>query len=228
MPRQTLLPVDFQGESGFETYVAGRNRELVEELRRLVEGKRDKRVAYLWGEAGCGKTHLLQACCNAAAAGGGRSLYLSLGQQQGEPKRLDGTDPDSLVAIDDLQLIAGDEETQVGVLSLYERLNAGSGKLVVSADVPLVRLGLKLRDLESRLSSGGVYQVLAPGDAEKREALRARALGRGISLDDHVMDFIMSHYQRDTRSLFALLDRLDGASLETHRRITIPFVRQFL
>ena len=125
-------------------------------------------------------------------------------------------------------MIADDEETQVGVLSLYERLNAGSGKLVVSADVPLVRLGLKLRDLESRLSSGGVYQVLSPGDAEKREALRARALGRGISLDDNVMDFIMSHYQRDTRSLFALLDRLDGASLETHRRITIPFVRQFL
>ena len=228
MPRQTVLPVDTHGDSSFENYVSIGNRVLVEELKQLIAGERKIKVIYLWGEPGCGKTHLLNACCQEYSQFGPPPVYVSLGQQHGRLDQLQRIEPDVLVCIDDLQFIATMSESQVQILALYEKMSSGSGMVVVSGNALLSEIGLTLRDLESRLSSGGVYNVVAPSDSEKRKAVQVRARGRGVSLDDHVMDFIMSHYQRDTRSLFALLDRLDSASLEAQRKITIPFVKSLL
>jgi len=39
---------------------------------------------------------------------------------------------------------------------------------------------------------------------------------------------LFSHYARDLTALLDLLDRLDQASLAAKRRITVPFLREFL
>ena len=231
MSRQTVIPISIEDDS-LESFYSQRNQPLIEQLKNLLAGVCAKRVLYLWGESGSGKTHLLNACCRAAGKSGMQNLYASLkqdgGQDGGRLEKLSDVHKDALVCIDDLQQIAGSEPGQNQIFSLYEKIMHGAGAIVVSGTSPLGSIGITLKDLESRLSSGGAFNIYALDDDEKRTALKLRAAKRGFALDDSVVRFIMSRYQRDTKSLFALLDKLDSGSLQAHRKITIPFVKTLM
>ncbi|WP_455365563.1 HdaA/DnaA family protein [Kaarinaea lacus] len=51
---------------------------------------------------------------------------------------------------------------------------------------------------------------------------------RGLELSDDVGQFLLRRYSRDLVELFALLERLDHASLSEQRRLTIPFLREHI
>lgn len=236
MNQQTIIPIDIEGDTSLESFYSNRNQPLIAQLKNLLAGTRAKRVLYLWGESGSGKTHLLNAFCTVAQKAGMKSLYVSLKQESGQHggqsgwrlEKLSVVDKNTLVCIDDLQQIVDSEPGQKQIFSLYERISSGIGAVVVSGTSPLNAIGIALKDLESRLSSGGTFNIYALNDDEKRSALKLRAAQRGFALDDNVVCFIMSRYQRDTKSLFSLLDKLDSASLQKHRKITIPFVKTLI
>ncbi len=228
---QIIIPIDSENDTSFESFYSTRNQPLIAQLKSLLASTHTRRVLYLWGEGGSGKTHLLNAFCVAAEKAGRRNLYVSLKQYGGQNNRLDmlsEVDKDTLVCIDDLQEIAASESWQKQIFSLYEKITNGTGAIVVSGTSPMSSIGIVLKDIESRLSSGGIFNIYALDDDEKQAALKLRAARRGFVLDDNVIGFIMSHYQRDTKSLFTLLDKLDSASLRTHRKITVPFVKALM
>jgi DnaA family protein len=111
------------------------------------------------------------------------------------------------------------------VLALYERLRAQGGMLILAASASPVAIGLKLADLATRLAAGLVYQLQPLSDAEKISALRLRAQRRGLEMTEEVANYLLTRFPRDMHSLFALLDRLDTATLAAQRRLTIPFLR---
>lgn len=225
MSRQTIIPIASEDDASLESFYSERNQPLIKELKQLLNGDRAKRILYLWGESGSGKTHLLDACCRAAGKSGHLGLYVSLKQDSEQLGMLNSVKSQALVGIDDLQQIVGSKAAQVQIFSLYERILNSTGAIIVSGDRPLSGMKLELKDLESRLLSGGTFNIYELDDDEKKTALKLRASTRGFILEDNVIAFIMSHYQRDTKSLFSLLDRLDSASLQAHRKITIPFVK---
>ena len=53
-----------------------------------------------------------------------------------------------------------------------------------------------------------------------------RANERGLTVEPSVAEFILRRHARDTHSLMRLFDRIAQASLESRRRITIPFLRE--
>ena len=59
-------------------------------------------------------------------------------------------------------------------------------------------------------------------------ALRSRAKARGMVLNEAVSNYLVTHYPRDTRTLFKLLEMLDRQSLEAQRKLTIPFIKEVL
>jgi DnaA family protein len=81
---------------------------------------------------------------------------------------------------------------------------------------------------ESRLASGGVYRLVKLSEKDRIEALKSRAHLKGFELNDQVLHFIITHYRRDTVSLFSLLDRIDNMSLIEQRKITVPFIKSLL
>ncbi len=228
MNQQTIIPIAIEDDTSLESFYSMRNQPLIVQLKSLLVGTRAKRVLYLWGESGSGKTHLLDAFCAAAGKSGMKNVYISLKQDGGRLEELSALNGDTVVCLDDLQQIVDCEFGQKQIFSLYEKIMPAKGAIVVSGSRPLNTIGMTLKDLESRLSSGGTFNLYALNDDEKRIALKLRASRRGFTLDDNVLWFIMSHYQRDTKSLFALLDKLDSASLQRHRKITIPFVKTLI
>ncbi len=229
---QLALNLRLRDASSFENYFVARNREAVEHLQRAVQGLGDAPLApaswlYLWGEPGTGKTHLLEAACRAAQEQGQAPLYVPLADKADiTPALLEDIEQVPLVCVDDVDAIAGDTAWEAALFALYERLRAHGGMLVLAASTSPAGIGLKLADLATRLTAGLVYQLQPLSDAEKIAALRLRAQRRGLQMTEEVANYLLTRFPRDMHSLFALLDRLDTATLVAQRRLTIPFLRE--
>jgi DnaA-homolog protein len=60
--KQLALGISPLPQPTLENFVPGANAELLARLREFQSGKFPEVILYLWGEAGSGKSHLLQAC----------------------------------------------------------------------------------------------------------------------------------------------------------------------
>lgn len=223
MSRQLLLGVALRDGITFDNFRAGPNPAAVALLR---DGREP--YVFVWGEAATGKSHLLQAACHAAAEAGECAAYLPLAEPGLCAELLDGLEQCALVACDDLHAIAGDPVWEEALFHLYNRIRGAGGRLLCAARGAPGAIGLRLPDLVSRLGSGPVFRLEPLDDAEKARALQLRARGRGFELGDEVVGYLLRRSARDLHALFALLDRLDEASLTEQRRITVPFVRTLL
>lgn len=221
---QLPLGIGLRPASTFATFVAGANGEAVDYLARLRSGS-----VYLWGPPGSGKTHLLQSACHRAAGEGRRAGYLPLAHAaELAPAMLEGLEALALVCIDDVHAIAGDEAWEHGLFALFNGVRDAGGALVLGADRSPRSLGLSLADLSSRLAWGPVFQLQALDDDALAQALQLRARGLGLEMPEEVARYLVRHCVRDTAALFALLEALDRAALSAQRRLTVPFVKEFL
>jgi DnaA-homolog protein len=105
---------------------------------------------------------------------------------------------------------------------------AGGSRLAVAALHPAGEMPIVLPDLRSRLAAMPHYALRPLDDAQQRAALAAHAAVRGIELPDETLQYLQHRFARDMSSLAALLDRIDVASLEEQRRVTLPFIRRVL
>lgn len=184
---------------------------------------------FMSGPSGVGKRHLALAVCAEADAYGRRATYLSFKTAAARVVEvLDGLEGNDVVALDDLDVIAGRREGEIALFDFHNRARAsGTGVMYASQSTP-DDLPLTLPDLRSRLSQCTRIVLQPLDDAGRGQVLRQRAQRRGLILEDAALDWLLKRVDRDLNSLTALLDRLDQASLAAQRRITVPFLKQVL
>jgi DnaA family protein len=83
-------------------------------------------------------------------------------------------------------------------------------------------------DLRTRLGWDLVFRLDPRSDADQLAALSAQAAERGMHLAPEIINWMLTHHERDIRKLAALLDALDRYSLATGRPITLPLLRAML
>ena len=211
--RQLALDITAPPAPSFDNFVVGRNAEAMAHLRAAVAGG-GERFVYLWGEAGCGRTHLLKAASSSEGA-----IYVAC-----EANSVFDDDA-PLLAADNVEHLGAD--AQIALFNRYNALREHGGGLIASSNVPPVQLTLRA-DLLTRLGWGLVVQVHALNDDEKAQALAQHAMARGFTLSHEVIAYLLTHAPRDMGALFATLDALDRYSLETKRAVTVPLVRELL
>jgi DnaA-homolog protein len=228
MINQLTLGVGLKDEATFANYFAGKNSELLRQLKLAACGT-GERVIYFAGFGGQGCTHLLQACCHEAQQNKMTAVYIPLANLSDlSPEIFDGLETLGLICIDDIHMIAGKPEWEEAFFHAYNRIHDAGGCLIVTANVLPKGLGLVLPDVVSRLSWGVVYQLQPLTDVEKLQVLIMRAERRGMTLSEEVGKFILTHCPRHMSTLFAALDALDKISLAAQRKLTIPFVKTVL
>lgn len=230
MTAQLTLDVRLQDSASFENFLATGNEEVIQTLQNLVSSNQDSdgfHLMHIWGASGCGKTHVLQATCHLAQTHHIRFAYFSVKDQSSlTPAVLDGLEELDMVCLDDIDVIAGQAEWESALFTLCERMKARRGLLIITTVATPSAMAFRLADLLSRLRAGLIYQMTSLDDAGKYAALRLRAANRGIEITDEVSEYLLRRYPRDMKILFALLERLDQASLQRKRRVTIPLIRE--
>lgn len=185
---------------------------------------------YLCGDSGTGKTHLLIACAEKVQQQGHRVIYLSLTEliRTAEPAVLQSLEQADLLCLDDLEAVAGRRDWEVALFHCFNRLHDARGHLLVATANNPANIDIELPDLRSRLATGLVYQLTAMSDEQKQQALILQAQSRGLTMSDEVAQYLLRHYGRDMPALMTVLQKLDKASLQAKRKLTIPFIRQVL
>jgi DnaA-homolog protein len=224
MPLGVQLDVSLR----FETFHEGANAEAVAALSSLAGGG-SRIPVWIFGPPGSGKSHLLQAACALAGASRRTAAYLPLAAaRQEDPAILDGFERLDLVALDDVDAVAGDAAWESALFRLYNGLAEQGGGLAAAATQAPAALGLGLADLASRLGASVAHRLRPLAEAELGDALRRRAAHRGLELPEETLAYLKRRAPRDFAALCRLLDALDIESLAAQRRLTVPFVRDWL
>lgn len=212
---QLLLDITPDWWPTLDNFVVGGNQELLSGLRHALQAKNGERMFYVWGEHGCGKSHLLQAIIGAAQAVEIRAVYA----KRSVP------DVCGVVAVDDVEKLS--EFAQIEMFNLYNQVRDSGGMLLVSGKDAPQHLTLR-KDLKTRLGWGLVYQLHGLSDDEKAHALQQHAKSKGYRLPKEVIQYLLRHGRRDLPSLMAVLDALDAHSLSLHRPPSVPLLKQIM
>lgn len=218
--RQLVLDLGVDKPPSLDTFVTGQNTELAQLLSQFstrTPSQYGERFAYLWGEAGAGKTHLLHALAQTEQA-----RYIA---PDAPESSFTHTPEITLYLLDDCQNLS--PAAQIDAFALFNETRAHGGFLVAAGNRPPMILNLR-EDLRTRFGWGLIYQVHGLTDEDKIDALERSAHARGMSISSGVLPYLITHYRRDMSSLSQMLNQLDQYSLETKRPITLPLLRDVL
>jgi DnaA family protein len=196
--QQLPLGISAAAQPSLDNFVAGRNAEALARVRELAQGTLPERIVYVWGDTGCGRTHLLRAAARSNA---------------------------SLVAADDVQLL--DEAGQRALFIAINDARDGGPAVLAAANCPPAQLALR-EDLRTRLAWGLVYQLVPLADEDKAKHLKAAAATRGLQLSDDIVAYLLTRLPRDMASLQSIMEVLDRYSLMRKRPLSLPLVREAL
>lgn len=210
--QQLLLDIRPAARPTLDNFIPGPNRELLDHLKRWLQGETAETAIYIWGPSGCGKSHLLRAL-----------VAQSNGIVWGQTGEITPSAP--LVALDDVESLS--EPAQIAAFDTFNHAKS-RGQLWVAAgqNAPA---GLNVReDLRTRLGWGLIYRLLPLSDEDRQAALIKHAQDRGFDLDPAIASWLLTRESRDLGRLLQIVEALDRYSLQTKRRITLPLLKEIL
>jgi DnaA-homolog protein len=215
---QVPLPLVPEEQGRFETFLPGPNLAIVQQLAAQLP---PPVPLYLWGEMGCGKTHLLQALAHACRARDTPVQWFDA--RTPVPWELH---PDTgLLVLDDVGQYTAEQQQQAFLLCIEAQ--AQGCPWAAAGELPPVDLPMR-DDLRTRLAWGQTHALQSLNEQQTLFALELEAERRGIDLSPEVRRYLISHFSRDLASLMRLLSRLDSYSLSRARPVTVPLLRDML
>ncbi len=215
--QQLLLDISMQKKPSFETFMTGKNEELIQLLHCFALRNAQEHFLYIWGDNAVGKTHLLSAL----------SQYPNSKYICPESKITDFfyVSHISLYLLDDCDKLS--PEKQISAFNLYNQVRENQVYLITTGAMSPSTLPIR-DDLRSRMSWGLAYRLYGLTDEEKIKALKKVAHERGFHLGEDVLLYLITHYPRDMHSLSIIFNALDRYSLEKKRAITLPLLREMM
>ncbi|MDP2904608.1 MAG: DnaA regulatory inactivator Hda [Methylovulum sp.] len=228
MAEQLPVNFEFRANQTFKDFFPGSNQEIVDHLKNCVTGDSEQQI-FIWGAQGLGKSHLLQACCHHAHQQHHSAFYFALSADGlPDPALLSGLDKFDLVCLDNIGHIAGDPVWEQAFFNFFNQHRGHGHKLIVSAAYAPGKLAIQLPDLKTRLNWGLALKLKPLSESDSIAALIFKADQMGFEIAPQAGRFLLTHYDRDLASLWALLEKLDRASLAAKRKLTLPFLKKIL
>ena len=211
---QKLLIPESYSEYGFANFVAGANKNFVDNLQDLepsASNFQDSR--WLYGASGSGKSHLLHALRNSWQERSGNVALLRLRETRQHFDELvdfiieHSTDYDALL-VDDAQLIADDLRCERALYRLVNCAMAQDSLLLLAADKANRQVDWTLNDTRTRMKLLP-EQLLESLTGAAVEAIAQRyAHSLGLFLSAPSWSYINRHYPRDMHKMYLLINIL--------------------
>ena len=203
--KQLALPfIELTQLYRIEDFCPAPSNEAARQWLRQPESWSNGRLV-LWGDAGCGKTHLLHIWAQTHAA------------QVIEATSLRGlVQPQGPVAIDDADLAPD----PTSLLHLLNAAREESMPVLLAARRPPSRMGYKLADLTSRLRASASVEIRAPEDALLDALLTRLAAARQLSLPSAVHNMLRWYLPRAPGFYREAIARLDRLAMDRGAKIT--------
>jgi len=217
------VQTDLNPKYRFDNFVVGPSNQLAHAASVAVGSSPGRRYnpLFIYGGVGLGKTHLMNAMGHEVLRGkpDARILYLSAERftnefiqalqnhriEQFRARYRQGCD---LLLMDDIQFLAGRDQTQEEFFHTFNALYHQDKQIVVTSDVYPKRIAEMEERLVSRFQSGMVADIQAPELETRMAILQQKAENEGIELDKDVRLFIAQVVKSNVRELEGTLIRL--------------------
>jgi len=221
----------------FETFVPGKCNELAYAGARAVADTPGEAEGYnplfLYGGVGLGKTHLIHAIGNQVLNHYPelKIMYVSSETFTNEfiTSIREKTTPDfknkyrtvDVLLMDDIQFLAGKNETQEEMFHTFNHLHGRNKQIVITSDVPPRELVELENRLTSRFASGLTTDVAIP-DYETRSAILDKKLDiEKLVFPQNVKEFIIRNIVSNIRDMEGALIKIAAYSRLTNATITL-------
>ncbi|MEO6601065.1 MAG: chromosomal replication initiator protein DnaA, partial [Polyangiaceae bacterium] len=227
----------------FPNFVVGPSNELAHAAAFASAGGGGPRYnpLFIAGGTGLGKTHLMHAIAHKVLSErpDARIVYVSAEHFTNEfiealqHHKMDEfraryrTDCD-LLLVDDIQFLAGREQTQEEFFHTFNALHDADRPIIVTSDKYPQQLQRMPERLVSRFTSGLVADIQTPQLETRVAIVRKKAELEGIELSDEVAVMLAQNVQSNVRELEGALIRLAAKSSLTGRHIDEEFALQEL
>jgi chromosomal replication initiation ATPase DnaA len=173
----------------------------------------------IMGPKGVGKTHLLNVC-KQFLSNKDELFYVS-----------DIRDLPPVIAkyryllVDNIDyLTPAQQET---LFHWYNHIKENQGKMILVLDKTIDEL-VTLKDLKSRMLTLQQAILDHPNDKDLEIFILKQAFDRQIEITNDVLAYMILRIERDFKKAEKLMDKIDQESLREKRKITIPFIKEFL
>ena len=217
-------PGDLANSDGFtfETYVVGPQNKLAYAAARAVAERpaENYNPLFIYGDSGLGKTHLLYAIAHLLKKRQpeARIVYIkgddftneliaSIREGQNREFR-EKYRQATLLLVDDIQFIAGKQQTQEEFFHTFNTLYESGKQIVLTSDRPPQEMMQREDRLRTRFEWGLMVDV-APPDFETRLAIiKNKAAMLGVTLPDEVSDYIAENVTANVRQIEGTLNKI--------------------
>jgi chromosomal replication initiator protein len=204
----------------FDNFVEGAGNRLARAAAFSVAQNpgRGYNPLFIHGGAGLGKTHLLHAIGQSAVTRNINVICTSAEQFTNEfvSALRDRTTEEfrnkyrsiGMLLIDDIQFIAGKEQTEESFFHTFNELHNTNRQLVITSDRPPKSMPLLEERLRSRFEWGLIVDIQPPDYETRLSIIRSKARQRGVNLPADVLDLIAKGTQSNIRVLEGSLNRV--------------------
>ncbi|MEZ5177404.1 MAG: chromosomal replication initiator protein DnaA [Acidimicrobiales bacterium] len=207
----------------FDDFVTGTSNRFAHAAAcRGRDARRSYNPLFIYGDAGLGKTHLLQAIKHYVEENYPDYVVryvtsetflnqfiesIRLNSQAEFKRRYREVD---VLLVDDIQFLENRKETQEEFFHTFNALHEGRRQLVLSSDRPPDAISTLENRLRSRFKMGLTTDIQPP-DLETRLAiLRKKAEGEPVPIPDDVLLFIATNITDNIRELEGALNRVSA------------------
>lgn len=178
----------------------------------------------IYGPKSCGKSHLAHIWMNRVQKSLSKPTDIPIIQAQNinmkNFNRLANTY--NYLVIENLENLTNEE----ALFHLYNAYNVSNRFILLTSELPIAKLNIKLPDLRSRLNTIPSAKINLPDD-EMLTALIAKLFNdRQIIISQEILDYILKHTERSFDYISRLINEIDDISLTYRRAVTIPIVRE--
>jgi len=215
-------PTNLNAKYSFESFVTGPSNRfaLAAALSVAETPARSYNPLFVYGSAGLGKTHLLQAIAHYVNKNYPtyRVRYISTetllnefidairNNKQAEFKRR-YREIDVLL-VDDVQFMEGKEQLQEEFFHTFNTLHEANRQIVLSSDRPPDAVATLEDRLRSRFKMGLVTDIQPPDFETRLAILRKKAEQGNTPIPSSVLEFIVTHVTNNIRELEGALNRV--------------------
>ena len=210
---QQTLPLKLLPSYGRHDFIVGEsNIEAVKWIDNFSKSKINGLV--IIGPAASGKSHLISTLKN---------KYKILEAEEINEEKINILELKDLI-IENIEKIKN-HSFFLHVINIVKEKNF---KVLLTSRLPIKELDIRLEDLKSRLLAYSHSKILLPTDDVLRGIIIKISKDKGMLLNDNVINYILCHIERSYSIINSFINELDELSLIRKKKITIPFVKNFL
>ena len=242
-PAATEIPSSiFNPRYRFNTFVVGNSNQLAYAASLSIAEKPSGSFnpLFIYGGAGLGKTHLIQAIGQHMRDSSPRlkvaymsadsfvtELITSIRYDKMQQFR-DRYRTVDVLLLDDIQFLAGKERTQEEFFHTFNALYEAQKQIVFTSDAPPKDIPTLEERLRSRFEWGLIADIQPPDLETKVAILRKKAEERKVDLPHEVALFIAERVRSNIRELEGHLNRVTAFASLTGNRVSIELAKEAL